>query len=164
MKKLIFFMVIIPALLILTNCRANQLTPEQEARRNELTRKIEAPDFMYIPNNAQPMGGRTINLDRSYSVKVTKDTIQAHLPYYGRAYTAPMNPTNLGITFTSTDFEYSSVKNRNGTYDITIAPRNLTNRELQGIVLYLNISNSGYGSLNVQSTNRQNISFYGTVE
>ncbi|MDU1905755.1 MAG: DUF4251 domain-containing protein [Dysgonomonas sp.] len=163
MKKILFLIVTIQ-LILLGSCKTKELTAEQLERRDKLTEKIEKPDFLYIPNNAQPAQGRTINLDNSFSLKVKNDTIEAYLPYYGRAYTAPMNPTDSGIKFISTDFEYSSIMKKNGTYDIIIEPKDISNRYLQGIVLYLNVSNSGYGSLNVQSTNRQNISFYGTIE
>jgi len=163
MKKLLF-LTIIMQLILLESCKTKELTPEQQEKRDKLTEKIEKPDFLYIPNNAQPAQGRTINLDNSFSLKVKNDTIEAYLPYYGRAYTAPIDATNLGIKFTSTDFEYSSIMKKNGTYDIKIEPKDINNQHLQGIILYLNVSNSGYGSLNVQSTNRQNISFYGTLE
>lgn len=163
MKKLSFLIYTLLIILVV-GCKAKELTPQQQAKVDEYTRKIESPDFVFIPSNVQPMGGRSINLDPSYYLKVTKDTVEAYLPYFGRAYTAPTNPTDIGIKFVSTDFDYNSEIKKNGTYEIRIEPLNLAKRELQGIVLYLNISNSGYGSLSIQSTNRQNISYYGTID
>lgn len=152
MKKLLFLIPIIQLLITLGSCKAKELTPEQLEQRNELTQKIEKPDFLFIPNNAQPAQGKLINLDRSFSLEVTKDTIEAYLPYYGRAYTAPTDSRDLGIKFTSTDFEYSSVMKKNRTYDIKVEPKDIASQYLQGIIFYLNVSNSGYGSLSIQST------------
>ena len=47
-------------------------------------------------------GYRSIYLSPYYYLKVSKDTVVAYLPYFGRAYTAPADPTEGGIKFTST--------------------------------------------------------------
>ncbi|MDL2214994.1 DUF4251 domain-containing protein [Dysgonomonas sp. OttesenSCG-928-M03] len=163
MKRL-FSITCILLLILFVGCKAKELTPEQQAKANEYTRMIETPDFTFIASNAQPMRGRTINLTSDYSLRVTKDTIEAYLPYFGRAYTAPSNPSEGGIKFVSTDFDYDSVLKKNGTYEIKITPNDLKKAEQRGTVLYLNISNSGYGSLSVQMTNKQSISYYGRLE
>jgi len=162
MKKLLFF-VFIFQLAFLTGCKTSQdMTSEKRVKAMENIDKIEEPNFTYTPNNALPMRGQSINLGSDFHLKVTKDTIDAYLPYYGRAYVAPMNPTEGGIKFTSTDFNYLSTRKKEGEYEIKIEPKDITNNQLRGLVLYLSIGDTGYASLNVQSTNRENISFYGT--
>lgn len=164
MKKLLIIAFILP-LAVFTGCKSTEMTAEQMAKAGVMAGKIETPRFTFSAINAQPTGGRTVNLTSAYEVKITPDTIQVYLPYFGRAYTAPIGNNEGGIRFTSTDFEYTSEKKRNGTYEITITPHDIENNNmLTGLVMRLSAGVTGYGTLSVQSTNRQNISFYGTIE
>ena len=94
-------------------------------------------------------------------MKVNPDTVRAYLPYYGRAYVAPMNPSEGGIKFTSTDFDYQVAPGkRKGNWQVNIRTRD-TGRE---IFLYFDIWENGTARLNVTDTNRQPISFQGDLE
>lgn len=164
MKNLLMIVVALQ-LVFFAGCKSKELTPKQQIQREELIQKIEKPDFTFIARSAQPMRGRNINLTPDYELRVSADTVQAYLPYFGRAYTAPMNTSEAGIKFTSTDFDYKSVKKKNGVYEITIEPKDVDNNTmLRGLYLRLSVSDSGYGNVDVRSTNRQNISFYGIIE
>lgn len=151
-------------MIIFIGCKTKELTAEQQVKAEEYAEKIENRHFVFEANRAQPMSGKSINLTSSYYLKVTQDTIVANLPYYGRSYSAPTDPTDIGINFTSTDFLYSSNKKDNGTYEIKIEPKDIANRQNQGLTFFLNISSNGYASLSTSGTNRQSISFNGTVE
>ncbi|MBF0576316.1 DUF4251 domain-containing protein [Dysgonomonas sp. GY617] len=151
-------------LAILIGCKTKELTPEQQAKAKEYAEKIENRNFTFHATSAQPMSGRTVNLNYDYYLKVKNDTIIANLPYYGRSYVAPINPRDISIDFTSTNFNYSDTKKKDGSYEIKIEPLDITNRENVGISILLRISPSGYGTLNALPTNRQNISFYGTID
>src|SRR5689334_12028310 len=50
-----------------------------------------------------PSSGGIINLTSEYDLKLSRDSIIAYLPYYGRAYTATPGEDG-GIHFTSTKF------------------------------------------------------------
>jgi hypothetical protein len=105
-------------------------------------------------------GGGMIQLSGSqYQLKINKDSVEAYLPYYGRAYTASMNPDDSGIKFKSKKFTYKTTKKKKGGWIINIAPKD--NREVQN--LSLSVSENGYAVLNVNSNNRQSISFNGTI-
>lgn len=149
---------------IFIGCKTKELTAEQQIKAKEYAEKIEVRNFTFYANTAQPTGEPSVNLNYNYSLKVSKDTIVAYLPYYGRSYVAPISPIDINIDFVSTDFLYTESKNKNGSYEIKIIPKDITNRENEGIVLILKISPSGYGTLNALLTNRKTISFYGVVE
>ena len=145
----------------------------------ETTAKIvENKTFNFMANAAIPMAsndlnriitampggqsGSLINLGGGrYDVKVTKDSIVAYLPYYGRAYVAPYSPSEGGIKFTSKDFSYKKTENKKGTYIIQINTKDLTKENYR---LTFNISTNGYASLSVISVNRQSIVFNGYLE
>lgn len=154
------------AILVLTaivilgfSCKAGDSLTKQEVI-TKLTEKIESTNYTFVPQTALPMSGKSISLDYSYSLKVSKDTINSYLPYFGRAYTAPISPTDEGIKFTSKDFDYSVTKNKKGIWDVSITTKD-TPRKYS---LSLSVGDTGYATLVVNENNRQPISFYGKIE
>ncbi len=138
------------------------------------TRIIEEQNFTFVATRANPMPSNALNkilysfpnssnqivdLNGSqYDLRVTKDSVVAFLPYFGRAFNASMDPKDAGTRFKSKDFKYSAVKKKNN-WVITINPKDV--RDNQQLVL--NVSESGYATLNVNNTNRQPISFNGYI-
>ena len=145
----------------------------------ETTLKIVADkNYTFVANTALPMsnndinrvlammpgsqGSSSINLTGSqYDVKVTKDSIVAYLPYYGRSFSAPMDPTQGGIKFTSKDFTYTESKNKKGSYTIQINTKDVKRENYR---FTINISTDGYASLTASSMNKQPIIFNGYLD
>lgn len=75
-------------------------------KKEETKNIIEAQRFVFKAQTAIPNRGRMVQLTSEYDVVVSKDTLRSYLPYFGRAYSAPMNRTGSGIDFISTNFEY----------------------------------------------------------
>lgn len=165
--KTIKNMFILVALLMSTQVNA-------QTDKATTTKIVAEQHFIFNATSAMPManadvtrilskmgggaGGGTIQLTGSqYQLKVTKDSVEAYLPYYGRAYTATMNPDDSGIKFKSKDFSYKSEKKKKGNWVITISPKDVKDSPNMN----LTISDNGYATLNVNSNSRQPISFYG---
>jgi hypothetical protein len=108
-------------------------------------------------------GAGRINLTGSnYDLKVTKDSLVAFLPYYGRAYNvSPSNINEGGIKFKSKNFSYKTTKNKKGSYTIRIRTNDLNSENYD---LTLSISQNGYASLVASSNNKQPITFDGYLE
>ena len=120
---------------------------------------VESQNFVFKAQTVHPLSGPTRQLTSEYELKILKDTIIAHLPYFGRAYSAPVNPSEGGIQFTSTEFEYKNTRRRKGGWDIQIKPKDGKDvRQLD-----LKISENGSANLMVSSNNRQSISFNGHI-
>lgn len=148
-------------LLLTPSCGSTQSTAEKQELAQKVRTKIEDADFTFKANYAFPTGYKSIFLSPYYDVKVSPDTIVAYLPYYGRAYSAPMDPTEGGIKFTSTDFDYqvkAGKKNGNWLVDIRF---NDVKREVS---FFFDIWENGTARLSVSDTNRQSISFNGDIE
>lgn len=94
-----------------------------------------------------------------YQLIINKDSVEAFLPYYGRAYTATMGSDDAGIKFKSKNFDYKTTTKKKGGWVIDIKPKDT--KDVRS--LSLSISPSGYATLNVNSTNRQSISFNGVI-
>lgn len=154
------FITITLTVFLLLSCKSGDNLSKEEAI-SQMNEKVESSRYIFVPQTAIPMGGRSINLDNSYSLKVSRDTIKSYLPYFGRAYTAPISAsTDGGIKFISTNFDYKISDKKKGMWDVTIETKDTPVR----YKVLLKIGDSGYGTLTVQETNRQSISFYGKIE
>jgi len=149
-----------------------------QTNKETTTRIVGDKNYIFVANTAIPManndinkvlmmmpggqGGSSINLTGSqYDVRVTKDSIVAYLPYYGRAFSAPMDPTQGGIKFTSKDFSYTETKNKKGAYTIQINTKDVSKENYR---FTINISTNGYASLTATSINKQPILFNGYLD
>jgi len=120
---------------------------------------IPTEDSRFNPRFMLPNGNNLYQLSAGYDIKITPDSVIAYLPFFGRSFTAPVDPTKGGIRFTSTDFDYKqSIKKKN--YQITITPKD--DREVRS--LFLTITPSGYAYVQVLSMNKTPISFNGIIE
>lgn len=162
MKKGIDLLAIIISiiLLIFTNgCGTYQKLSDSQIKAR-IDSLVAIPKIEFKPNQASPTSYKAINLSFGYYLRITKDTVQCYLPYFGRAYTANLNSNEAGINFTSTKFEYQKEANPKGVYAIRIQPTDTS----QKFKLYLNVQESGYASLQVTDPDRQSISFYGAID
>lgn len=140
---------------------AQESKKEKRARKSEQIRKmVENKRFVFQAQRAQPMGGGSWQLTSPYDFTMKGDTAVCFLPYFGRAFVAPINPSEGGIKFTSTKFSYDYKKRRKGGWDITFKPQDVDNLQF----IMINISEAGYGSLQVTDNTRQPISFDGVFE
>lgn len=131
----------------------------QETNTAALKTILGSKTFVFKAQSAWPLQGKVVQLTPGYDMKLLQDSINTYLPYYGRAYSAGYG-TEGGINFTSKKFDYKLKEKSSGGWEITIKPsdaRDVTE-------LTYSISANGYATLQVISTNRQAISFYGVIE
>ena len=120
---------------------------------------VDSGKFTFHAQTAMPSSGPTKQLTSEYDVRVSKNSVVSHLPYFGRAYSAPYGSGDGGFNFTSTKFDYSSKARKKGGWEISIKPKDVTDvREF-----LLTVSENGYGTLQAMSNNRRPISFSGYV-
>jgi hypothetical protein len=119
---------------------------------------INSKHFVFKAQTALPMTGGSRQLTGGYDVKILGDSLVSYLPYFGRAYSVTPGQRG-GINFTSTKFDYKLSPRKKGGWNITIRPSDTRDvRELN-----FTISENGYATLQVNSNNRQPISFYGYI-
>lgn len=120
---------------------------------------VESKNYVFTAQTAMPMSGRTRNLTSDYDLRVSPNSVVSYLPYYGQAYQATIGSTTSPLDYTSKDFEYTITPGKKDGWKVTIKPKDY--KEVQ--LMTLSISSEGYATLQVTSTNRQAISFYGVV-
>jgi len=154
----IYFSLVMIALLFHNNNLIAQ-NSKQEKKQAAIKALIDSQNYVFKAQSAMPMSGTTRQLNYDYDLKVSKDTINSYLPYYGRAYTAPMDPTQGGIHFISKDFEYTVTPGKKQGWDIVIKPKDVQDVQMMS----LSVSSDGYATLQVTSTSKQPISFNGII-
>lgn len=121
---------------------------------------VESSQYIFVAEFAIPMSGRTITLTSEYDLTVSRDSLIAYLPYYGRAYQAPLDPAQGGIKFTSVKFDCKTTKAKKGSWDISMVTKDQSDNNR----LSLHIASNGRATLQVSSTFRQPITFTGYIK
>lgn len=137
----------------------NSRKERQAAKEVAVQNMVNAQDYVFKAQMVLPVGGRTRQLTSDYDMQVSRDSVAAYLPYFGRAYTPPANLTGGGIQFKSRNFDYTVTAGKRGGWNILIRPKDV--KDIQQ--LSLSITTSGYASLQVISNSRQPISFNGYI-
>ena len=119
---------------------------------------LDSRHFTFKARTMMPTGRGARQLTSDYDLTIKGDTVVAYLPYFGRAY-APVLPGEGGIDFTSTHFTYK-IREKKDEWLVTIQPKDT--RDVRQ--LYLTIQDNGYAQLQVNSNNRQPISYSGQIE
>ncbi|MDR2815142.1 MAG: DUF4251 domain-containing protein [Proteiniphilum sp.] len=161
MKKLVFWrFAAFLSVLAFYACGSAQTAVEKEKQAAGIRNAVESSDFVFKASYAYPTGYKSIYLSPYYDVKVSPDTVKAYLPYYGRAYRAPMSSREGGYMFTSTDFEYRADKgSKSGNWNVEITVRDLD----RPVTFRFDIWENGTARLSVTDTDRQSISFQGDL-
>ncbi len=150
------------------------LTVTAQMDKQTVKKILENKRYQFVATSAIPMeyadlqrvlGGMAVNginalvnlTNDQYTLKISPDTLQSYLPFFGRAYSAPINQTESGYKFTSTDFSYLQEKTKKGAWKIQMIAKDAPDRPS----MTLTVSQNGYGTLVINSINKQSITFNG---
>lgn len=141
-------------------CGSSLTVAEKERLAMEVQEAVERSSFRFEATYAYPTSYQPVYLSPYYDVTVSPDTVKAYLPYYGRAYRAPMDPREGGFQFTSTDFTYRYAPgNKRGSWIAKITILDLD----RPVTFSFDIWENGTSRLMVSDFNRQPISFQGDL-
>lgn len=139
--------------------RKERRTERQEKRKEEVKNVILDKSFVFVPTHAMPLGGGSIQLSYSFEAEIKGDSLFSYLPFYGVAYHVEYGGRNSAFDFSHPLENYEMEEVENG-YHIKLEVKN----KMDYITYSFHISELGYSTLNVTSTNRQAISYYGRIE
>ena len=144
------------------SCGSTKQTAEQQQQQKILSEKIQSQHYRFIASFVVPRGEfQPRYLTSEYDLKISNDSVEAYLPYFGVAYQAPVDLVGGGIKFVSRKFDYSIIPGKKaGNWIVNIRTRD----QLNEVILRLNIWENGNADLDVMDTSRQSISFRGKVE
>ena len=133
---------------------------QQDAAKASLEKKLNAKDFVFVAQSISPLRGGMRQLTSYYDVKISGDTLVSNLPYFGRAYSAPINPSDGGLSFTSVSFDYMLKARKKGGWEIAVKTKDLSDNQSLSFTVFDNKS----ASLQVTGNNRDPISFNGYLK
>ncbi|MEO8414552.1 MAG: DUF4251 domain-containing protein [Ginsengibacter sp.] len=138
----------------------NKTSEKDNSQKISFKNMVDSQQFVFVAQTASPLRGGFRNLTSSYDVRVRKDTMISYLPYFGRAYTAPIDPAKSGLDFTSTNFSYTVTPNKKSGWNIVIKPKDKMEVQQYAFTVFDN----GSASLNVTNTSKDPISFNGYIK
>lgn len=130
----------------------------QDLDEATVKKAVQNKEFTFKAQTAFPMGGNVRQLTPGYDLRVSGDSLSTYLPFFGRAYTAPL-PGEGGIKFQSEDFSYKAKAKKKKSWEIIIEPEDT--RDVRQMIL--RVFENGHATLMVSSNNRQSISFSGYI-
>lgn len=139
---------------------ASIASAQEDEKALTIQQAVETKNFIFKAETVTPQRGRMRQLTPEYDLTIRPDTVIAFLPYFGRAFTAPIGTSDGGIKFTSTSFDYSLGKKKKSRWEITVSPKDVTDVRK----LYLTVYDNGRASLRVISNNRDGISYNGYIK
>ncbi len=158
-KYLRFLFITVGAFIIFSSKAIAQNNKQSDAKKMAFKNMVDSQHFVFEAQTVTPLRGNFRNLTSLYDVKVTKDSLISYLPYFGHAYSVPINQTKSSLDFISTNFSYSVSPYKNDRWYITIKPKD----KAQIQQYFFTVFNNGKATLSVISTSKDQISFNGFI-
>lgn len=155
MSRITFLFLLTP--IIFSHCSSSR---KVTLSSTEIKNIIDSTQFIFVAERVNPLRGSSRNLTSYYDVMVKPDTIKCFLPYFGRSYQAPIDPSKGGLDFTSTNFSLDKISKKRNESQILIDPHDISDVQQ----LTFNIFENGTATLNIVNTHKDPISFYGHIE
>lgn len=162
MKKIKDFVceaILLSIILVFTATVFAQKKPRHTPTPVNVEKVVNSQNYIFVPESLSPPSGGYRQLTPEYSVDISKDTVKSNLPYFGRAYSAPINPEDAGFEFTSTKFEYNVSISKKQTWDVTVKFKD----QFDAQRFTLTIFEDGSATLQALSNNKQPISYHGYI-
>jgi len=166
MKKIILLSFIA---FLFVGCAQQRLTPVQKMRKAQReaqnVEKIELPDFTFYPTFVTPEFGIERNIGAAVTayMRVSKNNINAELPYLGRFYIRPVSRLDIPVQFTSDKFIYTvSYDNDNQMFNILIVPQDVAGIIDNNMIINMKMDKNGNGEVSVKTDGRDEIQYRGS--
>jgi len=128
---------------------ARQVAERLDARQYTVCMEYVTPQRMY----GHPIGPE-------YYIRVSGDTLESYLPYFGRAFGPLPYDGGMGLNFTALLDEYQVVRKKKNRTDVSMSVHNDEDRYLYRLEVY----DSGEASLYISALKHDFIGFNGYVE
>ncbi len=120
---------------------------------------VNSGSWQFNATQMLPTSGRSRTLTPSYRVILNNGEIDSYLPYFGRAYKAEYGSNQSPMSFRTKVSDLKVEEWKKGGWIVSFKAGN--KNDLMDFIF--NIGETGSVTLNVNSTNRQAISYYGDL-
>ena len=134
---------------------------DKAKKRLEMAQLIESGHFRFVARSASSYLGNFNNLSTNYDLVFDSLRVKAFLPYYGRAYSASYGSNEGGVKFDlAAEKIERSYNERKKLYLLSTEVKD----SKDSYSIRLSAGLDGYADLRISFTNRQWISYYGSIE
>ena len=116
-----FFLLTFVVSALLFSCSSSKIVTKPNVE--EIGNMINTHRFIFVAERVNPLRGSSRILTSYYDVTVKPDTIICYLPYFGRAYQAPIDPSKGGLDFKSYKFTYNVTLEDKDEWQVYINPK-----------------------------------------
>jgi hypothetical protein len=153
-------MSLLVAIFAISSCsNTNRIVNQRVTDAAQIQSVLEQKNFTFVAESVLPLRGSLRMLNERYGLQVKGDTLISDLPYFGRARTAPMNPSDAGVHFTSMQYNYDISQKGNKSWNIVIKP--LDHNDVRQMILQ--VFDNGKATLNVTQNSKDAISYNGYI-
>ena len=151
--------------LVVASCSSSRLTPQEKAlikqqQAQYVINSITDSHFVIQVDRITPRRGMGHALSYGYSLVVKGDTIISHLPYFGQAYSLPLNG-GAGLNFEAKIDDIQAVRNNKKSFNRI----EITTHNSEDTFLYIvEVFDNGKAHIEVRSRRRETISFDGYLD
>lgn len=147
-------------ILLCVFCAAYVQLQAQDSAKSSIQSFVIGKRYSFEPINTTTGSGRLRQLTPGYFFQLKDDTLKVSLPYFGRAYTAPLDPSDAGYNFTTTDFTYDIKEGKKNSYIVSINAKG----KVYNTNFMLTVYDNGSAYLQANSSDRQPVSYNGSVK
>ncbi len=159
MKQGILGLYILVLISALISCSTVKKSTASTDKYKWIVQKVDSGNYKIEVDIAYPLSGQPVNLTSLYSLKVRNDSVFSYLPYFGRAYVAPMDPMRGGFIFELPLKNYSKEYSSKKGYQIHFEAKDMEDN----YIFNVEISPEGYSSIGVTCYKRSFIRFSGQM-
>ena len=135
-------------------------SPVANSQDQSIKSILETRQYIFRAESAISNGGISRQLSSGYDIIINKTMAQVYLPYFGKAFGSPTDLNNRGFQFTSMSFNYNITDSKKGGWEITIKPEDATDVSNMTLTIF----NDASASLEINSLQRETISYTGYIE
>src|SRR4026207_765126 len=106
--------IVVSTMLLLTGFNSSFAQDKKENKQAAVRNMVESQQYIFKAQYVLPLAGSQRALTSDYDLTVSKSAVSSYLPFFGRAYVAPINPAEGGIKFNSSKFEYIKEEDKKG--------------------------------------------------
>ena len=137
---------------------SQQKKTEINSGNDEIIRLLENKNFVFNATDMQPRGLGNVSLGSDFDVKVKNNIIKTYLPYIGTTYNYVPGLENSGFNINQ-PFKSYSYKKKKKKHKVFID----VNTGANSVNFNFTITDAGLATLTVSSSDRQSISYFGTI-
>ncbi len=151
---------LITASIVLSGCSASSSTAKKEKNAADFEQTaslIESGNYLFTVRSASPSGGKTIQITSEYTLKASDGNFEAHLPYFGRAYSGGYGESQ-SVEFNG-EPAYLEIARKENKNNISVSFTIKSGADQYTVNLV--VGASGYGNLTISNPRKQPITYYG---